>query len=156
MSRTLRRLAVPTAALLLAAAGCSSTASKSSPAPTTAPSSPTAPSTPAAPSTTTPSTTTAPSPAPSSAPNSAPAAAAQIVIDNFAFSPANLTVHPGQAVTVVNHDSVTHTLTAAGGTFDTGDINPGKSATFTAPATAGNYPYVCSIHASMHGTLTVG
>ena len=84
------------------------------------------------------------------------AAAAQITIDNFAFSPANLIVHPGQSVTVVNHDSVTHTLTAAGGKFDTGDINPGKSATFTAPATAGSYPYVCSIHASMHGTLTVG
>jgi plastocyanin len=79
------------------------------------------------------------------------------VIDNFAYSPANLTVHPGQTVTVVNHDSATHTLTAAGGsTFDTGAINPGKTATFTAPATAGTYPYVCSIHASMHGTLTVG
>ncbi|MBS2539946.1 cupredoxin domain-containing protein, partial [Catenulispora sp. NF23] len=105
---------------------------------------------PAAPPTTTTPMTTTPSPAPTTA------AAAQITIDNFAFSPANLTVHPGQSVTVVNHDSVTHTLTAAGGKFDTGDINPGKSATFTAPATPGSYPYVCSIHASMHGTLTVG
>ena len=49
------------------------------------------------------------------------------------------------------------TLTAAGGnTFDTGPVNPGKTATFTAPATAGTYRYVCSIHASMHGTLTAG
>ncbi|ACU72852.1 blue (type 1) copper domain protein [Catenulispora acidiphila DSM 44928] len=149
MLRTLRRVAIPAAALLLAAAGCSSTASTGNSQPTTPPSSPTTPSTtgPASPSA--PSTTTAPS--------QAPTTAAQIVIDNFAFSPANLTVHPGQSITVVNHDSTTHTLTAgSGGAFDTGAINPGKSATITAPATAGTYPYVCSIHASMHGTLTVG
>lgn len=150
MTRTLRRLAVPAAALLLTAVGCASTASTSSPPPTTPPSSPSAPAAPTMP--TMPSTT-----APSSPTAPTTAAAAQIVIDNFMFSPANLTVHPGQSITVVNHDSVTHTLTAgSGGTFDTGPINPGKSATITAPATAGTYPYVCSIHAEMHGTLTVG
>jgi len=144
-TRTLRRVAVPAAVVILAAAGCSSTTSKSSTPPATAPSSPTAP-----------SATTAPStPAPSTAPTTT--AAAQIVIDNFAFSPANLTVRPGQTITVVNHDSVTHTLTAsAGAAFDTGALNPGKSATITAPTTPGVYPYVCTIHASMHGTLTVG
>lgn len=140
-TRTLRRVAIPAAAVILAAAGCSSTtSSKSSTPPATAPSSPTAP-----------SMTTAPSTAPTTT------AAAQIVIDNFAFSPANLTVRPGQTVTVVNHDSVTHTLTASSGAaFDTGAVNPGKSATITAPTTPGAYPYVCTIHASMHGTLTVG
>ena len=150
MTRTLRHIAVPAAILILAAAGCSSTASKSSSPPATTPSSSAAPST-------TPSTPAPSSSSPSSSP-SAPttAAAAQIVIDNFAFSPATLTVHPGQSVTVVNHDSVTHTLTASSGAFDTGAINPGKSGTFTAPATAGTYPYICGIHAEMHGTLTVG
>ena len=146
MSRNLRRLALPAAALILAAAGCSSTTAKSSSSPTTPPSSTAAP-----------SMTTAPSSAPSSMPSSTPAAAAQIVIDNFAFSPMNLTVQPGQTVTVVNHDSVTHTLTAtSGNAFDTGAITPGKSVTFKAPATAGSYPYVCTIHAQMQGTLTVG
>ena len=150
MSRNLRRLALPAAALILAAAGCSSTTAKSSSSPTTPPSSTTAPSMTTAPGST-------PGSMPSSTPSSTPAAAAQIVIDNFAFSPMNLTVQPGQTVTVVNHDSVTHTLTAtSGNAFDTGAITPGKSVTFKAPATAGSYPYVCTIHAQMQGTLTVG
>jgi plastocyanin len=137
MPRNTIRIALPAALLLLAIAGCSSTATPSTPSPKTVPNSQSAPSSTAA---------------PSSAPD---AAAAQIVIDNFAFSPMNLTVHPGQGVTVVNHDSTTHTLTSSGGKFDAGPVTPGKSATFTAPTTAGTYPYVCTIHASMRGTLTV-
>ncbi|SEK45285.1 cupredoxin domain-containing protein [Streptacidiphilus jiangxiensis] len=137
MPRLRLRVALPAAVLMLAAGGCSSAAVQSSPTPATPPSSQSAPSTPGP---------------PSSRPSTA---AAQIVIDNFAYSPANLTVHPGESITVVNHDSATHTLTARpGSAFDTGPINPGKSATFTAPANPGTYPYVCT-HASMHGTLTV-
>ena len=153
MFLTLRRVGLPAAALLLAAAGCSSATGTSSSAPTTTSSSSAAP-TP----TTSPASPAAPAPTTASTPpgSASSTAAAQIVIDNFAFSPAALTVHPGQTVTVVNHDSTTHTLTSSGGKFDTGPLTPGQSATFTAPATAGVYPYVCSIHASMHGTLTVG
>jgi plastocyanin len=66
-----------------------------------------------------------------------------------------LTVKPGTKVTVMNTDSVTHTLTADGGAFDTGDILPGTSTTFTAPATAGSYGYHCSIHLFMKATLVV-
>jgi plastocyanin len=81
--------------------------------------------------------------------------AAAISVSGFAFAPATLTVSPGQQVTVANHDSVAHTVTATGGAFDTGDITPGGSATFTAPAKAGDYPYDCTIHPFMKGTLTV-
>ncbi|SEM18349.1 cupredoxin domain-containing protein [Streptacidiphilus jiangxiensis] len=138
MPRVPLKVALPAAVLILAAGGCSSAAVQSTPTPATPPSTPSAPS----------------SPGPPSARPSA--ATAQIVIDNFAFSPANLTVHAGESITVVNHDSTTHTLTARpGSAFDTGPVNPGQSATFTAPATPGTYPYVCTIHASMHGTLTV-
>jgi len=88
--------------------------------------------------------------------STAVAGAAQIVIDNFTFSPATLTVTPGEKVTVVNKDSTTHTLTATGNkAFDTGDIASGATTTFTAPSTAGSYPYICTIHQFMHGTLTV-
>ncbi|MFF3158467.1 cupredoxin domain-containing protein [Streptomyces sp. NPDC057910] len=139
MSRFPTRVALSAAVVLLAAAGCSSAATPSAPAAPTATTAHSAPS------------SKAPSP---SAPT---AAAARVTIDNFAFSPAKLTVHPGETVTVVNHDSATHTVTAStGSAFDTGPINPGKSATFKAPATVGAFAYVCSIHASMHGTLTVG
>jgi plastocyanin len=42
----------------------------------------------------------------------------------------------------------------AAGAFDV-KIDPGQSATFTAPAKAGSFPYHCSYHGNMHGTLTV-
>ncbi|GAA1943153.1 cupredoxin domain-containing protein [Kitasatospora viridis] len=82
-------------------------------------------------------------------------AGARITIKNFLFAPAALTVHPGDRVTVVNEDSTAHTATATDKSFDTGDIAPGTSATFTAPAKPGSYPYICTIHQYMHATLTV-
>ncbi|MDX3327364.1 MULTISPECIES: cupredoxin family copper-binding protein [Streptomyces] len=80
----------------------------------------------------------------------------QVTIKNFKFQPASLAVSPGAKVTVVNKDSTTHTLTASkGGSFNTGNIAPGKSVTFTAPSKAGDFPYTCTIHPFMKGTLTV-
>lgn len=90
---------------------------------------------------------------------SAPAAgggASQIVIKDFTFVPAALTVAPGTTVTVKNEDSTTHTVTASSDkAFDTGDIAPGRSATFAAPKKAGTYDYICTIHQFMKGSLTV-
>lgn len=83
------------------------------------------------------------------------ATADSITIKNFAFSPSAVTVAPGATVTVTNRDQVAHTVTAMDGRFNTGDIAPGRSETFTAPNTAGSYPYICSIHQYMTGTLTV-
>jgi plastocyanin len=42
----------------------------------------------------------------------------------------------------------------AAGAFDV-KIDPGQSATFTAPAKAGSFPYHCSYHGNMHGVLVV-
>jgi plastocyanin len=78
-----------------------------------------------------------------------------ITIQNFAFAPSTITVVPGAAVTVTNRDSVAHTVTSKTGGFDTGDIQAGQSKTFTAPNKAGSYPYICTIHQYMAGTLTV-
>ena len=78
-----------------------------------------------------------------------------ITINNFAFSPSGITVAPGATVTVTNRDSVAHTVTSTSGGFDTGDIQAGQSKTFTAPNKAGTYPYICTIHQYMTGTLTV-
>jgi plastocyanin len=84
-------------------------------------------------------------------------AAARIVIKNFAFSPANLRVGPGTKITVLNRDSVPHTVTATGDrVFDTGSIAGDAKATFTAPSATGSYSYICTIHPNMKGTLTVG
>ncbi|UXY32311.1 cupredoxin domain-containing protein [Streptomyces sp. HUAS TT20] len=99
-----------------------------------------------------PATTSTPPAATSAAP-----AAARIVIENFAFSPANLHVRPGTKVTVVNRDSASHTVTATGDkAFDTGSIAGDVTATFTAPSAPGSYSYICTIHPTMKGTLTVG
>jgi plastocyanin len=80
-----------------------------------------------------------------------------IVIKNFAFSPASLTVSPGAVVTVHNEDSVTHTLTdkADSKLFNTGPVSPGQTKTFKAPDNPGSYPFLCTIHQFMTGTLVV-
>ncbi len=81
-----------------------------------------------------------------------PAAAGTLSFKEFAFTPAALTIKAGTTVTVTNHDSATHTWTATNKTFGSGDLATGKTFTFTKP---GTYSYICSIHASMHGTVTV-
>jgi plastocyanin len=80
-----------------------------------------------------------------------------IVIKNFMFSPDSITVSPGAVITVKNEDSVTHTLTdkTDQNTFNTGPVAPNQSKTFKAPDKAGSYPFFCTIHQYMTGTLVV-
>ncbi|MEV8568440.1 cupredoxin domain-containing protein [Streptomyces sp. NPDC051322] len=81
---------------------------------------------------------------------------AHITIKDFAFKPAHLTVAAGTKITVTNNDSAAHTVTAKDKkSFDTDTIAPGQTVTFNAPAKAGTYPYYCSIHPYMKGTLTL-
>jgi amicyanin len=84
------------------------------------------------------------------------AADAQATIDNFAFSPAVLTVSVGTKVTWTNRDDIPHTVTDAdhpreikSPALDTGES---YSRTFTAP---GTYHYFCSLHPHMQGTVVV-
>jgi plastocyanin len=78
-----------------------------------------------------------------------------ITISNFMFQPMSLTVSPGATVSVTNKDSATHTLTATGNEFNTGDIVQNHTKTFTAPMKPGTYNYICNIHQFMMGTITV-
>lgn len=82
------------------------------------------------------------------------AATHQVSIQNFAFSPANLTISAGDTVVFTNNDSAPHTATADNGSFDTGRLSGGASAqlTFGSP---GSYSYICSFHPNMKGTITV-
>ena len=78
-----------------------------------------------------------------------------VYIQNFAFSPNNLTVKTGATVTWVNKDSTTHTVTSDNGAFtSSSNLNPGSNYTFTFTK-AGTYPYHCSIHPEMKGTIVV-
>ncbi|MBV1894196.1 MAG: cupredoxin domain-containing protein [Ilumatobacteraceae bacterium] len=87
---------------------------------------------------------------------SSPVAAdsARIQIEGFAFTEAP-SVDPGTQIVVSNDDGAAHTLTSDDGLFDTGDISGGASASITAPQEAGTYSFVCLIHPSMTGELTV-
>jgi plastocyanin len=73
------------------------------------------------------------------------------------FSPDSLTVAPGAVITVKNEDSVTHTLTdkTDQSVFSTGPVGPNQTKTFKAPGKAGSYPFFCTIHQYMTGTLVV-
>ena len=77
-----------------------------------------------------------------------------VVIKNFSFQPARITVAPGTRLMVTNRDSTAHTFSANNGAFDTGPIDGGKSATVTVKR-AGTYPYICRIHSTMKGTVVV-
>jgi plastocyanin len=80
-----------------------------------------------------------------------------IVIKDFMFHPASLTVAPGATVTVRNEDGVTHTLTDKSDPklFSTGGVPAHGTKTIKAPGRAGSYTYICMIHQYMTGTLKV-
>jgi len=72
-----------------------------------------------------------------------------------AYSPQTLTVKAGTKVTWVNKDTVTHTVTSHGiSLFDSGNLATGATFSYTF-ARAGTYPYYCTIHPWMKGTVVV-
>src|SRR5215203_5307103 len=77
-----------------------------------------------------------------------------VSIEDFFFSPANMTVAPGTTVMWVNNGQAPHTSTADDGAWDSGTLQPGESFSFTFDQ-AGTYTYHCSIHPDMTGTITV-
>jgi plastocyanin len=79
--------------------------------------------------------------------------ASTITIKDFSFTtPAS--VSPGASITVDNEDGTAHTVTAdTGKAFD--DAASAGTSTFTAPTKPGSYPFHCTIHPQMHGTLVV-
>lgn len=150
MTRKISLLAlVPALALGLAACGssdqdpgtsASSTMSSSMPMPSESSTSSSA------------STTTTADPS-SSSPTTAQAAAAVISIADFEYEvPAS--VAPGATITIENVDSQAHTVTSKAGGFDV-KIDPNGTATLTAPSEPGSYPFICSFHSNMTGTLVV-
>jgi plastocyanin len=77
-----------------------------------------------------------------------------VTIENMVYSPARLTVHRGDRIRWMNKDVFPHTVSAAGGTFDSGSIDAGASWTYTATKT-GEHGYGCKFHPTMKGELKV-
>ena len=86
--------------------------------------------------------------------SSSPASPNAVTLANFAFSPATLTVKAGTTVTWTNNDSTTHTVTSDTGVFNSGNLAPNATFSYTF-STAGTYAYHCSIHSTMKGTIIV-
>ena len=86
--------------------------------------------------------------------NTAPVAANAVSIQNFAFSPGNITVSAGTTVTWTNNDQEAHTVTATDHSFSSQPLSPGDNYhfTFTKP---GTYHYLCTIHPFMTATVVV-
>jgi plastocyanin len=141
-------------ALTAFTAACSSDKA-ASPATSAAPGSTAASATTAAPATTVaPVTTAGATTAATTAAAGAAAATGAVEIKQFKFGPAEIHVPVGGTVTWTNSDNQRHTATASG-TFDTGGIDPGSSASHTFD-TAGTFAFICSFHPFMQGTVVVG
>lgn len=76
-----------------------------------------------------------------------------VVIEGMTFQPATLTVKQGDTVVWKNADLYAHTATGAG-TFDSKEIAPNGTWKFTATK-KGSFPYICTLHPVMKGTLIV-
>jgi len=77
-----------------------------------------------------------------------------VVIDGVIFTPTVLTVTVGDTVVWVNKDPFPHTVTSQPGGFDSPPIAPDQSWSYTTTK-AGVFPYLCTLHPTMHATLTV-
>ncbi|MGE5283151.1 MAG: cupredoxin domain-containing protein [Chloroflexota bacterium] len=77
----------------------------------------------------------------------------KVEIDNFAYHPPTLRIRRGTRVVFANRDKASHTATRRG-SFDTGTIRPGHSATVRFNR-RGTFKYVCTIHPFMHGKIVV-
>lgn len=70
------------------------------------------------------------------------------------FSPGARTVEAGTTVRWVNEDAVAHNTTSTQGVWTSSNLNPDQAFqhTFNTP---GTFPYECTIHPGMTGTITV-
>lgn len=95
---------------------------------------------------------------PPSIPNMPGNTAAQtynVAINNFAFSPAYLSIKAGDTVIWTNKDSAPHTVTSdAGSELGSSTLSTGNTYSHTFN-TAGTFNYHCSIHTMMKAKIVV-
>jgi plastocyanin len=84
----------------------------------------------------------------------AAASTATINIENFKFLPGNLTVPAGTTVIWKNEDDSPHRIGDKTGMLKSEALD--SDATFSHTfATPGEYPYICTLHPYMRGTIIV-
>lgn len=77
-----------------------------------------------------------------------------VAIADFAFAPQSLTVTSGTTVTWTNSDPLDHSIVAGDGSFMSDTLGSGTTFQFTFD-TLGQHAYVCGIHPTMSGIVTV-
>jgi plastocyanin len=83
-------------------------------------------------------------------------AGTRVVIRDFCFGPTVLRVKPGQKVSFVNRDSFPHTVLGANASWGSFGKIGGHHRVVYRFTRAGVYPYVCTYHVGMVGTVVVG
>lgn len=81
-------------------------------------------------------------------------AAISITIDNFSFTPKEITVSKGTTVTWINHDDVPHTVVSTDKKFKSRALDTDERFSFTF-SDSGAYGYFCSVHPVMTGKVIV-
>ena len=79
---------------------------------------------------------------------------AEIHIDNFAFTPAELTISAGTTVTWTNRDDIPHNIAEKGLSFRSKVIDTDEQFTRTFD-TPGEVLYFCALHPHMTGKIIV-
>ena len=82
------------------------------------------------------------------------ASARTVEMRNFAYAPSRLEVEVGDTVVWVNRDVAPHTVTSAGGRWDSGPLGAGAEWRVVADS-AGERAYECAYHPSMRGEVVV-
>lgn len=77
-----------------------------------------------------------------------------VVMEGTSFMPETVTVRRGDTVVWKNHDPFPHTATSREAGFDSRSIGANKSWRYIARK-AGTFPYVCTLHPTMKGTLII-
>ena len=77
-----------------------------------------------------------------------------VTIDNFTFTPPELTVAVGTTVKWVNHDDIPHLVVSKDKTFRSKALDTDDSFSYTF-ASAGTFDYFCALHPHMVGKVIV-
>ena len=81
-------------------------------------------------------------------------ATAEVKIDNFSFTPAELRVSVGTTVQWTNRDDIPHTVVSTDKVFKSKVLDSDDEYSFTF-STPGTFTYFCSVHPKMTGKVIV-
>jgi len=77
-----------------------------------------------------------------------------VSIPGFSFDPAVLSIEEGMTVKWTNNHTIPHTSTSDDAIWDSGSLSPGAAFSYTFDS-LGTFPYHCTFHPTMLGTITV-